>query len=504
MTHTALCRLLPTFEILAETFPESKVFIRDSRCTYQSIRIFHPGTFPEEKNIYVLKSQDADSFPVNQISYICTAEIAGTANHICCQDLEEGEILERALSLFASLREQEILLDQLAFQEASLQELCEIGEKILENPVYLHDDWFIALAASAQAEKEMQPEYIMPTASGFVPQAILDDFKYDNEYLETYTHHTPQIWKSPGQAPRGLYVNLWEGTLYRGRLLVFESNRSFCKKDFLLAELIAQHAMQLLRKRRPGGDQLRSMDDLVYQLLQGTQPDPVYLNQMLRSLNWNASDQFTVIQVQSQQPSSSAMDHLLHTDLFRSFPKCYILLSGNQQCLILNLTRQITTLSAIRHTLAPLCRDYCLYAGISSPVTGVQELYFAYNQAGIALNEAFQLRNEKWIIPFSDCAMSYWFEHISGELTSRHLVSPELLYLVQYDKENGTEYFPTIREYLLQERSIPRTSEALIIHRTTLLYRLKKIHSLVSLDLEDPKSRLYLLLSLQILESRHQ
>ena len=54
--------------------------------------------------------------------------------------------------------------------------------------------------------------------------------------------------------------------------------------------------------------------------------------------------------------------------------------------------------------------------------------------------------------------------------------------------------------YLLCERDIPKTSQALIIHRTTLLYRLKKMETLVTLDLDDPDQRLYLLLSLWIMD----
>lgn len=72
--------------------------------------------------------------------------------------------------------------------------------------------------------------------------------------------------------------------------------------------------------------------------------------------------------------------------------------------------------------------------------------------------------------------------------------------LQEYDNEKGTEYFKTLREYLLQERDAPRTADKLIIHRTTLRYRLKKIYSLVQLNLEDPWQRLYLMLSLWILE----
>ena len=60
-----------------------------------------------------------------------------------------------------------------------------------------------------------------------------------------------------------------------------------------------------------------------------------------------------------------------------------------------------------------------------------------------------------------------------------------------------------MRIYLHCERDNPKTSHALIIHRTTLPYRLKKMESLVSLNLEDPDQRLYLQLSLWILDRQN-
>jgi DNA-binding PucR family transcriptional regulator len=84
------------------------------------------------------------------------------------------------------------------------------------------------------------------------------------------------------------------------------------------------------------------------------------------------------------------------------------------------------------------------------------------------------------------------------------IASPALQFLRNYDKEKGTDYYNTLRCYLQCERSIPRASSALIIHRTTLEYRLEKIQNLIHLDLEDMDLRLYLLLSFHIIDEMLQ
>jgi DNA-binding PucR family transcriptional regulator len=133
-------------------------------------------------------------------------------------------------------------------------------------------------------------------------------------------------------------------------------------------------------------------------------------------------------------------------------------------------------------------------------VEGIQELNASYIQAGIALDTAFQKRGIQWVMSFSECVLDYMIQSATSPLLARHLVCPELLALRGYDEENKTPFYETLKQFLLLERDIPKTSETLIIHRTTLLYRLKKIQSLVHLNLEDPWTRLQLMLSLWILE----
>lgn len=125
-------------------------------------------------------------------------------------------------------------------------------------------------------------------------------------------------------------------------------------------------------------------------------------------------------------------------------------------------------------------------------------------QAEIALKRAFYLHNDRWVVPFSSAALSYIIGNIQTELKSELLVSPELIRLNEYDEEKGTEYFITLKTYLENERDIPKTAAVLVIHRTTLTYRLDKIQKMLRLNLDDPDTRLYLLISLRLSPFRSQ
>lgn len=506
MDDTRLLRLQPTLEMIAEALTDSgcmceaegESFARH----YRGVRLYAPSAAMNAEMLYIVRQEDIADFPVNTHSYISTADAPGRAAHLICQGQSPYALLEILLELFSGLQQMEMELDDMVYRRATLEELCETGAEMLGNPICIHDDWFVMIAKSRELHEVLPPDSIMSSSKDFVPQAVLEDFKFDNDYLETYAYRTAEYWNASPDTPPCLYVNLWAGTVYCGRLLVVRYHRPFRRLDYLLAEVLTQRIMVIMRRglteeNRP----LRSMDDVVYDLLTQGHSDSQEVSRLLEMLGWNKQDTMLCIRIKNQQTESTVtMEHLLHSDLFRTFPGSYILLSGHQQCVILNLARTHSSFSQLRHRLAPLCRDYCLYAGVSSPVRGIRELHLAYHQADVALNRAFQQRSDRWIIPFSDCTLDYLMNHLDSPLQRQHLVVPELYRLMDHDARKGTQYFETLRTYLLQERDIPKTSDALIIHRTTLLYRLKKIQALTELPLDNPDMRLNLLLSLWILE----
>ena len=501
-------RLLPTLPMLAENLTQAgwacKMVLSDREQSYQGVRLYHRKQALRKDVLYLLRPTETD-FPFDAFSYVSTAAHAGEANHLICPAYPDEEILDQLLEVFSQYRTWEESIDLLLYRNASLQELCELGARMLENPVCIHDDWFVMMAMTAEYSQIMEPEYLMTSTKGFIPKAVVEDFQNDSDYLETYSHHNAQIW-CPTEEQKTLYANLWDDTIYKGRLLVARKNRDFKDRDFLLAEALAQRAVLLLRRKQLGDAGVhQNMDDIVFALLQGRQTELADLAHLLDMLKWQRTDRFLCLRIKPQEKSNTVVaEHMLHSDLFRHFPDSYIWLSGQEQGVIWNLTRMPVAIAQIRHRLAPLCRDYCLYAGISAPVTGVRELNVAYYQAGAALEQTFRLRSEKWLLTFPECVLEHITKTLPPPLMPAHLIAPELTGLMAYDQENGTPYFDTLREYLLHERDIPRTSEALIIHRTTLLYRLKKIQSLVPMDLEDPWQRLYLMLSLWILEKKNK
>ena len=57
----------------------------------------------------------------------------------------------------------------------------------------------------------------------------------------------------------------------------------------------------------------------------------------------------------------------------------------------------------------------------------------------------------------------------------------------EHDRAHRTEYLPTLRAYLENNRSTTAAAAALFIHKTTLFYRLEQMEKLAGPFLKDPE-----------------
>ena len=226
---------------------------------------------------------------------------------------------------------------------------------------------------------------------------------------------------------------------------------------------------------------------------------------MLGFLNWKAEDRYLCMKLQSQNTEDIVRSDLAINSHLSTVLGGHVSFRYQQKlCSIVNLSLTGADLGELRQQLAPLIRDSCLYLGISNPIEGIHGIRCGFVQADFALNFITETDSSDWMVMFSSCALNYIQESACEKLPAQMVVHPVLPQLLEYDRVQGSRYYDTLRLYLLCERSIPATAAALLIHRTTLTYRLGKIVELTRLNLDNPDLRLYLLLSFQLLDRERE
>lgn len=196
---------------------------------------------------------------------------------------------------------------------------------------------------------------------------------------------------------------------------------------------------------------------------------------------------------------------LRERDLRRSMPKDYMyatlcaLLPGTVIPVLLkgDIVGLVKWEQGEAEAFRDLLRRMDYFCGLSNPFTDLRELDTCFRQASFAVGR-FPEQGREEMLPFQDCLLAYFLQHSPGQMPLDALEAEGLTALREYDRRKGSDYWKTLDTYLNMEMSVSRTSQALYIHRSSLLKRLEKIHRLTGFDLEDPDTRLYLRLYLRL------
>ena len=142
---------------------------------------------------------------------------------------------------------------------------------------------------------------------------------------------------------------------------------------------------------------------------------------------------------------------------------------------------------------------------MSNSFTDILKLESYHKQAIRAL----ELGTAERDVPGLYCYDHYYMHHILNSFSQKSesdtFCYPKLQKLLEYDRKNGTDLAYSLYMYLICERNSIVASNEMFIHRNTLIYRLKKIDSLVNIDYENYDERRYLILSYEMVtRSREQ
>lgn len=467
-----------------------------------SFRVFTPGETPEPDILYVL--QEGDAFPRDLYPYVSVGDQPGGAEHICVRDRPLLETVNELSRIFQRFRDFEAELNWILNHGGDLSDLCAAATAYLQNPVYIHDNVFAILALPYHVEGMLELDYNQDTGKYFIPLWLVEDFKFSEGYRDTLRQTHPAIWDT-NQYPyhmRSLYVNIRDAGYYRARLLVNELHVSLQPGDCLLVEYLAEYVLMILRRDDMSAAQnQRDLVGTMQALLSTGEADRRDLRVLLTALGWRERGRFLLVKLRSQNPEDTVTNsNVLRNSLSSAFEGTLLFFYERQLCMVVDMDAARLDQSALRSKLAPFLRDSLMYAGLSLPAESILHLNTAYIQASYALDLAARLRSHQWCMAFEDCALDYLLSHVKTPTPLPLYLSSVPRFLRQYDREHSSQYCATLKCYLQKERSIPKTAAALIIHRTTLLYRLEKIAALTKLDLESETVRLYLLLSFHLLD----
>jgi sugar diacid utilization regulator len=143
-----------------------------------------------------------------------------------------------------------------------------------------------------------------------------------------------------------------------------------------------------------------------------------------------------------------------------------------------------------------LDQDRGVVAGIGSVVAGLEAAWRSFGQALAAARGARMLRGCGPVANWDALGAYGVLLQLPASALTPELVPQAVERLLRDEK--APRLVETLRTFLDHGGSIPRTAEALHLHRTSLYYRLDQIEAVTGLDLDDGRNRLLLHLGLLV------
>lgn len=135
--------------------------------------------------------------------------------------------------------------------------------------------------------------------------------------------------------------------------------------------------------------------------------------------------------------------------------------------------------------LVALLRRYPLRASVSTRFFSLRDAYAYYLQACRTMQVGQARQPQDFIYWYDRLAPLQMFLPLAERDAAGAYIDPVLRQIFEYDRENGTEYFPTLEQYLRCFLNTKVAARALCIHVNTLLYRIKRMTELFFIDFSD-------------------
>ncbi|MEN6460003.1 MAG: helix-turn-helix domain-containing protein [Syntrophomonas sp.] len=136
--------------------------------------------------------------------------------------------------------------------------------------------------------------------------------------------------------------------------------------------------------------------------------------------------------------------------------------------------------------------------GIGRCYDDINYLSVSFYEARIALTVGMINHSANTVTHFNDLGIYRILFDLKNKSELYYFFQETLGKIMDYDRDNRTEYVQTIRVYIEQNCSINRTASQLFVHYNSIRYRLKKIKKLFGMDLDHEEDRINLCIAIKI------
>ena len=384
----------------------------------------------------------------------------------------------------------------------TLQEICDLTYHITGNPVFISDLAHTILAYTKCVEV---PDETWRTN---IVEANLDRNTLNQDREVGSVHVTSEDEKRPVLVEDNFlpYPRIIKSLVREhkavGVLVLTAYLKPFEEHDLELVELISSFVIPcLLKESYHLSDDKHSVENFCIKLLDGVTYSREQVEKRLQVLGFRQKPYTYVLAMCADGGYGSGPQTLISQVRmnFAAELHCPVFAYNTLLICVYGSDTPITRWPDEVPKLAELLNKWQLICGVSRRTTGLEELRDRYLQAQAVLDKGRRIQRVDRCYQFDMLSFYLLLDRLPREDLNSYC-HEQILGLLAYDTEHGTELCPTLQVYLEQAKSLSKTAELLFIHRNTVRYRINRCMELLNNRLEDGNEIFAFILSLRILE----
>lgn len=461
-------------------------------CEYSEDLVLFP--FAEDMHVLCIVKKDtnlrtvAEKFP----AFLSLLLIESTDPNTVYVELQKYFNIKCGIGLFG-----QTLLEFLAFED-DLQSAVEYAFNVFKNPIFVFDTTFNLIAATWEAIKNLNIQDQVVIDKRFSNQDFKMANRQNNIHNKVRKSEIPITAYNEELGYEQMYCTI-NTKKDLGHIVVSAVNKPFEPIDTEFLLILKKYVDQQMKKdsfirNSRGFNYEYFLKDLLDKKIA---TDRSTLSRM-QYVDSEFSGNMYCLVVETARSASAINTTHIRNVMESRFPYSKTIVYNGQIITILsNRTNQLITQEYLIAAQA-LCDENGLYAGLSNCFQDIMRFEEFYSQA----LRAIELGISEINAPHLFCYKDYYLEHVKNIFIQKespeNFCHPKMKFLLDYDKKHHSELAYTLYMYLAHERNLAAASEAMDMHRSSLVYRFKKIYSLVGENFDDYRERMYLILSYEM------
>ncbi len=363
-----------------------------------------------------------------------------------------------------------------------LPDLLIVGCRMFRNPVSFVNPALENVAlAGAELPEDIEGSILETIlAKGYSPFEAIKPDERDRLISEIESHQAPYLSKPQEAYADGCFLiaPVDDGSRPSSALASTDICEPFTDGQMDLMALIAE-GIETRLKVMPAASRARNELALVAEeMFRSGLVDEGRMSHALKRYRWSGEDDFVLLCASgSHAPFLKAME----ARVLDIIDEVLTIRLDEQLVLVVNSTRSKGHEASLSR-LDSLFKQMGLCAGASYLAKGFAEVGRAYEQSRIALQVAADA-GEQGILRFEGNHARCAVHALGQRATALALVHPDVLALSK--ASNASVLIETLACFLRHGGNASRTAQELFLHRSTLLYRLDRIQSIMDIALKD-------------------